>query len=57
MAALDTQILARDAAKEVTVTVQVKGLNEMKFRLWVATQIVRLGIWVAGMNCKLEEMR
>ena len=49
-------ILARDAAKECIVTVQVKGLNELKFRLWVATQIIKFGVWVAGMNCKVEEM-
>lgn len=56
MAITPVSILARDAAKDVTLTIEVKGLREMKIRLCVATLIVRFGVWVAGMNCKVKEM-
>lgn len=52
---MQSTIDARETLKNVTVTIHVKGLNELRLRLWIATQIIGFGIWFSGMNCKIKE--
>lgn len=44
--------IAKEQMKKVTVTVKLKGLNVVKFRLWLATLFFKAGCWIAGVNYK-----
>lgn len=39
----------------VTVNVEITGLASFRLRVWIATGLMRLAAWVAGMNCSIEE--
>jgi hypothetical protein len=39
--------------KQHTITVKVKGIGMFRARLWLAVQVIRLGVWVSGFGCEV----
>lgn len=37
-----------------TMTIRVTGSERLRVRMWCATQIMRLGAWVAGFHVKTQ---
>lgn len=35
------------------VTLRVRGLHELKFRVWLAAKIIVLGAWVSGVRIEV----
>jgi hypothetical protein len=58
MAELTAKIPISKVTKEVTMQVRVTGFRSFKFRLWIATLLIRLAAFVAGMGIEvnLEEL-
>lgn len=44
-----------DVLKNLTVTVNVTGVKNAKFRLWFAIRIIAIGVWVSGMGLRIED--
>lgn len=43
-------LTAKGMAKSITLVVRFKGFKQWSFRLWIATQLIRLAAWVAWVN-------
>jgi len=48
------QFKAGEAAKNLTVTVHLKGFRGLKLRLWVGQIVMRIAIWIVGCNIKFD---
>ncbi len=44
-----------DVVRDCTMTVTVVGLGRLRSRIWLGSQFIRLGVWVMGMGCKIQE--
>lgn len=54
MADMIANIDIRPLVKTAVVHLRVKGMREFRTRLWIGTQIIRFGVWIAGMRSKVE---
>lgn len=41
---------ASKLAKEIELTIHVKGMNIFRVRLWIGMLFFRLGAWIAGVG-------
>lgn len=39
-----------ECAKNITVTITVKGIRQFRFRVWLGCQIFKFGVWIIGCN-------
>ena len=45
---------AGDIAKHITVTIKMKGVKGFQFRLWLATQILKLAFRISRFQISFE---
>jgi hypothetical protein len=43
-----TTVPISDVVKDLELTINVSGVRRWHMRLWIGTQIIKLGGWVAG---------
>lgn len=41
---------------EIEITVRVRRINELWFRLWLGKAILKIAFWVLPAKCKIEEI-
>jgi hypothetical protein len=51
---VDARISVHEVAKNVTMHVEVTGLGAWRFRLWVASKLIRLAAFVAGVGIEYK---
>jgi hypothetical protein len=39
--------------RDVKIRVKVIGIRRFRIRAWVATRIIRFGVWVLGCQCEV----
>lgn len=49
-----TALNIAEAAREVTLHIEIKGAKVFAFRLWLASKVFAFGAWVAGVNAEIE---
>ena len=54
MAKTTVDIEASKLAKNITITVRVKGLQAWIWRFRIGAWFIRLGVWIAGLNYEGE---
>lgn len=50
MAKLETKVPIKHVMENVTVTIKITGLIKWRVQLWIASQLFRLGAFIANIN-------
>lgn len=51
------KVSAKDVAKRMTLSIEVKGLATWKWQVWIAMRIIEFGAWLAWLNVSFEDFR
>ena len=51
----ETTCDAREAVRHITVQIHLTHVQELRFRLWLGRQLIRLAAWVMGTGIRMED--
>ena len=47
-------INANDAVKDITLKVNITGLNVFRARLWIGSKLIKAGAFIVGCDIKID---
>ena len=53
---MDATFDADELAKQLTLHVYIRGMAQLRRRLWVGTWLMRLACWVIGIGIEVTEI-
>jgi hypothetical protein len=40
--------------RQITVQVSITGYKRLRVKMYLGRQLIRLGVWIMGMNCEID---